>query len=644
MRTILMTIFLIGCPAIAFGQPPGQQGDGIWIRNAFFGEAQTFDKCLGHQPGNGQYHHHAQPVCLRAQLDDNLITVSTGRTGTVYREKASGWKHSPILGWAFDGYPIYGPYGYSDATNSSSAIKRIKSGFRLRTMTQRTSLPGWALAHHPNISQQLAASQYGPDVSDTFPMGRYVEDFDWVQGQGDLDQYNGRFTVTPEFPGGTYAYFVTIDDNGAPAFPYIIGMQYYGDLTGSNNAQAPANAQSYFSNGSTPQPNASVPQLNSWFTKNSLQEAKVVSGFDPSAGAKTTWPTDAPTGAQVSGRTTTPAKADPQSVSFTDSAVYVSSNNLGSYAMGPWFIDGGNGGVFMNFPTAQNFRAQIPRTPMAAAAKRNTGLGAVGIWVNGVAVFNVLDGASYSNAQRNDAGGGPVRLSSMHVSAATFEGGPTAPGAMVAAFPLFGAKLATATAAADSPTWPTTLGGATVTIRDSAGATYPATISYASPFQLNYRVPESVATGLATVTVSAGGVSIPGALNITAAYPNMFSYNGDGLTAGYILRVRNGQQITESVYQITNGAVVASPVDLGPASDEVYLIAYGTGLGKSAAQVSANLGGVNLTPQYAGPQGTYTGLDQFNLLIPRSLAGKGNIDIVVTANGKASNVVNLTIK
>jgi uncharacterized protein (TIGR03437 family) len=644
INSALLSLLLLICSTAVWAQPPQQQGDGVWVRNAYYGEAQTFDKCLGHQPGNGQYHHHAHPVCLRAQLDDNLVTVNTGRTGTVYREKAAPWTHSPILGWALDGYPIYGPYGFSDPNKASSAIKRMKSSFRLRTLTQRTSLPDWALGHHPNTPQMLAVSQYGPDVSDTFPLGRYVEDFDFVQGFGDLDQYNGRICITPEFPNGTYAYFVTLDDNGTPAFPYIIGMQYYGSVTGTNNTAAPANAQGYFANGAYVQTGVSAPQLTAWFTKNSQQDARVVSGFEPSAGPKTTWPVDVPTGARTSGGVTAPTKADPQAITYTDASVYVTSNNLASYVMGPWFIDANNGGVFNNFPAAQNFRIQLPRTPAVAATKRATGLGAVGIWVNGVAVFNVLDGASYSNAQRNDVGGGGVRLSSIHVSAASFEGGPTAPGALMTAFPLFGAKLATSTAAAETPTWPTTLAGSVVTIRDAAGVNHTAALAYASPGQVNYRVPENVATGLATVTIAANGIPVPGALNIVAAYPNLFQLGADNVAAGYLIRVRNGQQSFEPVYQVSNaGVITPAPVDLGPESDQVYLIVFGSGLGKST-QVNATVGGLNVTPAFAGPQGTFTGLDQVNLLLPRALAGKGKVVVAVTAEGRASNQVNLTIK
>jgi uncharacterized protein (TIGR03437 family) len=291
-----------------------------------------------------------------------------------------------------------------------------------------------------------------------------------------------------------------------------------------------------------------------------------------------------------------------------------------------------------------SFRAR-PLPPRPSARR---GLGAVGIWVNGVAVFNVLDGASYSNAQRTDVGGGGVRLSSIHVSAASFEGGPTSPGALMSAFPLFGAKLATSTAAADSPAWPTALAGCVVTIRDAAGVNHTATLAYASPSQVNYRVPENAATGLATVTIEANGVSVPGAINVASAYPHLFQVGGESLAAGYLIRVRNGQQSYEPIYQVNiAGVITPVPLDLGPASDQVYLILFGSGLGKST-QVSARFdssgGDLSVTPAFAGPQGTFTGLDQFNLLLPRALAGQGNVSLAVTADGRGSNQVNLTVK
>ncbi|MFN0119677.1 MAG: YHYH protein [Blastocatellia bacterium] len=643
MKKTMMILFLALAAMPVFCQP--QQGDGIWLRNAAYGEFQTFDGCNGHQPGNGQYHHHINPICLRAQLGDNLVAASTGRTGTVYREKAALWTHSPILGWALDGHPIYGPYGYSDPNNAASAVKRLKSGFRLRNITSRATLPDWALAFHTNVAQTLTASQQGPVVSATFPLGRYLEDYEYAQGLGDLDVYNGRFEITPEYPNGTYAYHITLNDDGTPAFPYILGMQYYGEVTGNANATVPAGVQDFFTSGAPPSNTSSAALLSSWTTRNAQQNALVISGYNPAGGPKTTWPTDAPAGARVNGGQTTPALADVQRIRYSDTAVYVNSNGLPSYVIGPWFGEAMPGGVFDNWPSSRAYSLQLPRTPAAAATRRNTGLGPVGMWVNGVPVFNMLDGASYTNASGNDTGGGLVRPGSLHVSAASFEGGPTAPGAMMTAFSLFGAQLAGSAASAATPAWPTSLGGTTVTIVDAAGSSHQAAIGFASAAQVNYRVPENAATGFATVTVSAAGQQAVGRINIAPAYENLFSFNNDGLVAGYIVRVRNGQQTFESIFQVSAAnEVIAAPIDVGNAGDEVYLALFGTGLGKNNPVVTATIGGASATVAYAGAQGTWAGLDQFNVRIPTSLAGRNKVDVILTVDGKVSNTRNISIR
>jgi hypothetical protein len=230
---------------------PNPHGDGIWNRDAEYGEKVTFDEGNGHQPGNGEYHYHVDPTALRLQLNDNVDYIGTtnyfpydpmsylnhgqGSDGT-YREHTTALHHSPIIGWAFDGHPIYGPYGYSDPNNPNSPIKRMVSGFSLRSITTRTSVPGWAAAAEfgasvtPDSTYSLTTTQYGPAVSTTYPLGRYTEDYAYVPGSGDLDQYNGRWTVTPEFPGGVYAYFVTIGSDGSPAFPYVMNRQFYGTI------------------------------------------------------------------------------------------------------------------------------------------------------------------------------------------------------------------------------------------------------------------------------------------------------------------------------------------------------------------------------------------------------------------------------
>jgi hypothetical protein len=366
----------------------GVLGDGIWLRNAVYAEEVTFDPCNAHQPPSGEYHYHADPVCLRYQLGDNIQKLGTSDLNPQYTESTFSLSHSPILGWAFDGYPIYGPYSYSNPTNSSSPVRRMVSSYALRSITQRHTLPQWA-ATAQGLSTTLTTSQYGPDVSSTYPLGRYVEDYDYTANSGDLDQYNGRFTVTPQFPNGTYAYFLAIDSTGSPAFPYVLGLQYNGTVSGGSINSVTEATSVYFVNHAQQGAASGVPLVNSWFTKNSSQYAQVISGSNPSAGAQTTW-----TG------TATPQFADVQEVQYSSSYLYVNAPDLASHIMGPWYLSPGV--VFPNWPSNQNALNRFPLAPTVAATKQTNGLGALGRWVNGVSVFNMLDGHSWSSAQQQD--------------------------------------------------------------------------------------------------------------------------------------------------------------------------------------------------------------------------------------------------
>lgn len=176
-------------------------GVGTWNVEVYLSEGFVLDTTMGaHPQQQGAYHSHANPTRLYEGIPTN--------------------EHSPIIGYAFDGYPIYGPYGYSTAMDEGSAVTRMKTGYALRNITTRTTLPDGTV---------LSSGQYGPAVSGTYPLGTYVEDYAWSAANGgDLDVYNGRFCVTPEYPSGTYAYFITIDGNGVPEFPYILGTSYYG--------------------------------------------------------------------------------------------------------------------------------------------------------------------------------------------------------------------------------------------------------------------------------------------------------------------------------------------------------------------------------------------------------------------------------
>jgi hypothetical protein len=74
----------------------------------------------------------------------------------------------------------------------------------------------------------------GPPVNSTYPAGCFMEDYIYTSGSGDLDDRNGRFCVTPEYPAGTYAYFATIDAPFTPAFPYTFYKTYYGVVQSGN--------------------------------------------------------------------------------------------------------------------------------------------------------------------------------------------------------------------------------------------------------------------------------------------------------------------------------------------------------------------------------------------------------------------------
>jgi hypothetical protein len=187
------------------GSGMSPMGAGVWNAEVGYNEGFVLDDNFGgHPQQDGAYHSHTTPIKLYNS------TPST--------------QHSPIVGFAFDGYPVYGPYAYSSATNSSSTITRMKSGYALRNITTRTKLPDGS-----------TASQTGPTVNSTYPLGYFIEDYAWSSSNGgDLDEYNGRYCITPEYPNGTYAYFVTMDASGNAQFPYYIGNYYYGEPVSDN--------------------------------------------------------------------------------------------------------------------------------------------------------------------------------------------------------------------------------------------------------------------------------------------------------------------------------------------------------------------------------------------------------------------------
>ena len=235
-----------------------------------------------------------------------------------------------------------------------------------------------------------------------------------------------------------------------------------------------------------------------------------------------------------------------------------------------------------------------------------------------------------------------------NVSAASYLGPNLAGESIVSAF---GTNLATGTQVATSLPLPTTLAGTTVKIRDSVGTERPAALFYVSPTQINYQIPLDTVPGLATVTITASNNAVvSGTMPITKTSPGLFSAEstGQGLAAAQVQRVRSGVSTFEAIthFDTAQNRIVAVPCDLGPVTDQVYLALYGTGVRNRSAlsAVTGKIGGVDAQVVYAGSQNSFVGVDQINLLIPRSLAGRGEVQVNLTVDGQVANTVRVNIR
>jgi copper chaperone CopZ len=157
-----------------------------------------------------QYTHIYPPRKLRSLVYSTKIEEGISRYKTDLQNDFTIPFHSPILGWAYDGNPIYGPYAYS--TPSGGRVRQMVSGYKVSTTISK---------ERPPVSK--------------YPLGFFTDDY-YYDGTGDLDEYNGRFCITPEYPNGTYAYFSSLslnrviggvlDGNKFPNFPYFIGPEF----------------------------------------------------------------------------------------------------------------------------------------------------------------------------------------------------------------------------------------------------------------------------------------------------------------------------------------------------------------------------------------------------------------------------------
>ena len=154
------------------------------------------------------------------------------------------------------------------------------------------------------------------------------------------------------------------------------------------------------------------------------------------------------------------------------------------------------------------------------------------------------------------------------------------------------------------------------------------------------------------ITVTAGdGRTAAGNLQISSVAPALFSANasGQGVASATVLRLKgNGAQSYEPVAQYDSGLqrFVAVPIDIGQNTDQVFLVLFGSGIRNRSSLVGvvAQIGGTAAEVLYAGAQGGFAGLDQLNIRVPRSLAGRGEVDVVVLVDGKAANTVRVNIR
>ena len=201
-----------GTESVGIYTPP----TGFHYNRPHFATHFKMDDCGGYVNFDRTYSYYNGNFLTRCWDDplvynNNPYYSGSNHSGDYYRH-ANG--HSKMLGFCFDGYPVYGPFGYSDSDDVTSACTLMTSSYIAKTGD----------SHRP-VDWKYTNSISVNDIAYNLTAGAFVEDFDYAEGSGILDQYNGRYTVTPEYPEGTYAYFLTFTSSSLliPQYPYIIG-------------------------------------------------------------------------------------------------------------------------------------------------------------------------------------------------------------------------------------------------------------------------------------------------------------------------------------------------------------------------------------------------------------------------------------
>jgi uncharacterized protein (TIGR03437 family) len=235
------------------------------------------------------------------------------------------------------------------------------------------------------------------------------------------------------------------------------------------------------------------------------------------------------------------------------------------------------------------------------------------------------------------------------VSAASFSRNTLAPDSIVS---IYGSGLATSTAAALALPLPTSLAGTIVAVTDSDNNRQTAALLFVSPGQVNAVIPSGLRAGPATVAVTnSAGTVMQSTVTLAGVAPGLFSQNSNGrgiAAAAWVKQAADGSRTFDLVAQCgaTPGSCTPKPFDLGGPTDQVALLLFGTGIrGRSAlSAVSVTIGGVGAPVFFAGPQGEYVGLDQINALLPKSLAGQGEVSVSAIVDGVTTNTVTVSIR
>jgi uncharacterized protein (TIGR03437 family) len=232
------------------------------------------------------------------------------------------------------------------------------------------------------------------------------------------------------------------------------------------------------------------------------------------------------------------------------------------------------------------------------------------------------------------------------VHGASYRGSSLAPNQLVSAF---GSSFAPQAVGASTQPLPTVLGGTTISITDSSGAVSLAPLDYVSPGQANFVLPAGLASGPATLKVVQNGATVlTGSFTVAAVAPGIFTANGNGagVIAGEAASVAaSGATTPLAMFACGTAAFscLETPISVASPASTVYITLYGSGI-RNAKSVQAYVAGVAVPVQYAGPQGSFAGLDQVNIALPASLAGTGETSLYLVADGQMSNVGSLKIQ